>query len=205
MGDPIDFESDVRQGNWQSFDDAFVAHRQRLWQIVHFRMNAKIRARVDPDDIVQQIYLDAKQRLSHFASGDFPSFFLWLRLVATQTLSRTHRQHLGTKSRSVDSERCGQTSHQWGDASQSLSQQFVAQMTTPSGKLMRKELLSQLDEALEAMGEMDREILAMRHFEELTNQEVSFALGISEKAANMRYLRALQRLRGVLESIDRLA
>ncbi|WP_372720049.1 sigma-70 family RNA polymerase sigma factor [Novipirellula sp.] len=194
-----DLEQSLRRGEVTHFSDAFALHRERLWQIIHFRLNDQVRARVDADDVVQEVYLDAEKRLSHFLSGDFPSFFLWLRLVAQQTLSRVHRRHLATESRSTLRESGASFGSDWGKTSACLSQRFVAHLTSPSQAAVKKELIAEVRNSLETMNEIDREVVALRHFEELTNQEVAIELGISPKAASIRYVRALERLRNVLE------
>lgn len=176
-----------------------MLHRPRIWQIVHFRLNDQIRGRVDPDDVVQDIYLAAEQRLKHFIDGDFPSLFLWLRLVAGQVLSDIHRTHMGTESRSVLRELNPRGANLWGNTSLCLSQRFVAHVTSPSQAAMKVELVDQVRKALETMNDIDREIVALRHFEELTNQEVATELGIAPKAASIRYMRALERLRTIME------
>ena len=96
-----DLERRLKDGDTSLFAEAFSLHRPRIWQIIHFRLNDQIRGRVDPDDVLQEVYLDAEKRLRYFIDGDFKSLFLWLRLVAGQTLSNIHRIHLGTESRSV--------------------------------------------------------------------------------------------------------
>lgn len=196
-----EYEKSLRSGEVTHFPDAFTLHRVRLWQIIHFRLNNQVRARVDADDVVQEVYMDAEKRLSHFASGDFPSFFLWLRLVAQQTLSRVHRRHLGTESRSTQRESGPVAGTTWGKTSACLSQRFVAHLTSPSQAAVKQELIAEVRSSLETMNDIDREVVALRHFEELTNQEVAIELGITPKAASIRYVRALERLRSVLERI----
>lgn len=195
---PDTTEGRLLAGDRTQFDVAFSHHRSRLWQLVHFRLSDQIRARVDPDDVVQEVYLDAQKRLDHFLKGTFPSFFLWLRLVAGQTLSHVHRTHLSTESRSVGRESAAVA---WGGTSLCLSQRFAAHLTSPSQAASRKELIAEVHEALRGMPETDREVLALRHFEELTNQEVAAELQIEPKAASIRYVRALERLRHVLEKL----
>ena len=96
-----DLQQRLADGDTNVFGELFTIHRPRLWQIIHFRHSDKIRGRVDTDDVVQGVYLEAEQRLRHFVDGDFPSLFLWLRLIVGQTLSKIHRTHLQTESRSV--------------------------------------------------------------------------------------------------------
>ncbi|MEM7473568.1 MAG: sigma-70 family RNA polymerase sigma factor [Planctomycetota bacterium] len=182
-------------GNRDMLGEVFSLHSPRLWQIIRFRMDAKIRARVDVDDVLQDVFMDAQARVEAFFKGEFQSVFLWLRLVTSQTLSKVHRTHLGTELRAVTREKNANLRGHWPDCSLSLSFQFVAHMTSPSGVAVREEVQTQIHQALECMSDLDQEIVALRHFEELSNQEVAAVLGISNKAASIRYVRALERLR----------
>lgn len=193
-------EQRLKAGDVSLYGELFTFHRPRIWQTIHFRLSDKIRGRVEPDDVVQEVYLAAEKRLKHFIDGDFLSFFLWLRLVAGQTLSNIHRSHLGTEARSVFRESQPQQSP-WGNTSVCLSQRFIAHFTSPSQAAIRTEIIGQVREALQEMKPIDREVLALRHFEELTNREVAAELEIQPKAASIRYMRALERLRCVLEQI----
>lgn len=196
-----ELERRLRDGDQSVFADVFTLHRQRLWQLVHFRMDHRIRSRVDVDDVVQEIYLAAESRLTNFIDGDFPSLFLWLRLVAGQTLSNVHRAHLRTESRAVSKETPNNAGAFTG-TSVSLTQLFVAQVTSPSQVVAKEELVAQIRQCIDAMNEIDREVLALRHFEELSNQEVASVLEITPKTASIRYMRALERLRTILEKIE---
>lgn len=194
-----DIEKQIKDGDFSRFGEAFSHHRPRLWQIVHFRLNDRIRTRIDVEDVLQDAYLDAEKRLLHFAERDFPSLFLWLRLVTGQTLSRIHRTHFQTESRSVDREAQAPHEDLWGNTSLCLSQRFVAHLTSPSQAVVKKEAIAKVQLALDGMSEIDREVVALRHFEELTNHEVAAELNVSPKTASIRYIRALERLRGVME------
>lgn len=196
-----DLQRQLKQGDKSVFGDVFTIHQPRIWQIIHFRLNNQVRGRVDPDDVVQDVFLAAEKRLDHYINGDFPSVFLWLRLVAGQTLSDIHRQHLGTEARSVFRESGPGSATNWGNTSLCLSQRFVAHLTSASQAAVRTEVIAEVRDALKTMNEIDREVLALRHFEELTNQEVATELGIAETASSMRYMRALERLRSVLEAV----
>lgn len=194
-------EQRLKTGDMSAFGELFSMHRQRLWQMIHFRINNQIRGRVDPDDVVQEVYIAAEKRLKYFIEGDFPTLFLWLRLVTGQVLSDLHRTHLGTEARSVLRESNPSPDNLWRNTSVCLSQRFVAHLTSASQAVVRSELITEVREALESMNDIDREVVALRHFEELTNQEVAIALNISPKASSVRYIRALQRLKSVLEKI----
>lgn len=196
-----ELEKRLRAGETDLFAEVFTIHRPRVWQIVNFRLDFKVRGRVDPDDVVQEVFLAAQKRLDHFVGGGFDSFFLWLRLVAVQTLSNVHRTHLGTSSRSTLKEAKPIGGDRWGNTASCLSRRFVDHLTSPSQAAVRGELVDLAQQAIESMNEIDREVLTLRHFEELTNQEVAIELGISVKAASIRYVRALDRLRGILKQV----
>ncbi|MEM1067500.1 MAG: RNA polymerase subunit sigma-24, partial [Planctomycetota bacterium] len=159
-----DLEERLKHGDQVAFGELFTLHRPRIWQIIHFRLSDKIRGRVDPDDVVQEVFLESEKRLRHFVDGSFPSLFLWLRLVTGQTLSKIHRTHLGTESRSTLRETGQLGNNVWGNTSLCLSQRFVAHMTSPSQAAVRGELIDEVRTALESMNDIDREVLALRHF-----------------------------------------
>ena len=194
LGELHELEKRLVDGERSLFGELFDHHRPRLWRFVHFRLDARVRGRIDPEDVVQEVYLDASARLDRFTSGEFPSLFLWLRLVAAQTLSNTHRTHLGVQARSVLRERSLPQGVFLPDASVSLSVHFVDKLVSPSHHLSRDELIAKMHEVMESIKPGDREIIALRHFEELSNQEVAVVLGIQAKAASIRYVRALDRL-----------
>lgn len=180
----------LRAGDDAPFGPLFEGQRERLRRMIQFRLDPRLLGRVDPDDVVQEVFLAAQQRLYAFRA-DGQSLPFWLRLVAQQTLVDLHRRHLGAGKRDAARERVLAQS-------QSLSGFVAARLTSPSQAAMRGELRQQLQEALDGMDEIDREVLTLRHFEELTNKEVAELLGIGENAASNRYVRALGRLKGLL-------
>ncbi len=194
----------LKEGDEQALARAFSRHRERLWQMVHFRMDRRLVGRVDEDDVLQDAYLDAATRLRHFEDRGASSVFLWLRLIVGQTLIDVHRRHLGAGMRSVRRE--VRTNNFFGSqaTSVSIARQLLGRLTSPSHAAIRAELSDQLDTALAEVEPMDQEVLALRHFEELTNSEVAEVLGIQQKAASIRYVRALKRLKGVLSRIPGL-
>ncbi|MCA9088468.1 MAG: sigma-70 family RNA polymerase sigma factor [Planctomycetaceae bacterium] len=191
----------VRVGDGKVLAQVFDLYRDRLWQIVNFRLDHRLRGRVDADDILQEAYLDAEKRIQHFSEDTAQGLFIWLRLITNQTLIDVHRRHLGTRAR--DASRDRSISRGWSSESTSfsLSSHLLGHLTSPSQAALRAELSQQLIVALDSMGEMDREVLALRHFEELTNSETAKVLSLSEQAASLRYVRALGRLKQVLQRI----
>lgn len=193
-------------GSGMNLDEHSLAHlfsenRERLWRLAHFRLNNALRERVDPDDVLQEAYLAAAQRMQHYDTSAYPTPFLWLRAIVKQTLADIHRRHLGARMRDARRE-CGLHAGGYPEAtSVSLAAHLVASVTSPSAAAVRQDLLRRVEEALEAMESIDREVIALRHFEELTNSEVAQELGIEQKAASIRYARALRRLKDILARI----
>jgi RNA polymerase sigma-70 factor (ECF subfamily) len=168
--------------------------------MIRFRLDPRLERRVDPEDVLQEVYLSAADRLRHF-EGDSPqSFFIWLRLIAGQTLVDIHRRHIGAQVRAAGREESIGPSHP-GATSTSMASLLAADRTSPSQAAIRAEMSRRIEEAMEGMDPIDREVLALRHFEELGNGEVAEALGIGEKAASIRYVRALGRLKGILAGL----
>lgn len=193
--------NEVMRGDRQALADLFAHHRDRLWRIVNFRLDQRLVGRVDADDVLQEAYLDAEKRLEHFLYDSPESFFIWLRLIINQTLIDVHRRHLGTQARDASKDRSISGGFTSASTSFSLSHHLLGHLTSPSQAAVREELAEQLNLALAGMGDLDREVLALRHFEELSNSETARALEISEQAASLRYVRAIARLRKVLEAI----
>ena len=180
----------LRGGEDDVFGALFEMHRMRLRRMVQFRIDSRLLSRVDADDVVQDIFLDARQRLYAFRE-DACSLGFWLRLIAQQTLIDLHRKHLGASMRTAARERAFAQSH-------GISGFVAGKFTSPSQAMMREELKQQLQQSLESMDEIDREVLVLRHFEDLANKEVADLLQIGENAASNRYVRALGRLKGLL-------
>jgi RNA polymerase sigma-70 factor (ECF subfamily) len=195
-------EERLRQGDEEALAALFSRHRERLWRIARFRLPAKLRGRVDPDDVLQDAYLAAVQRLEHYEGG---SPFLWLRLVVNQTLVDLYRRHLGAQMRDAGREVAIQGGSYSQATSASVAIQLVGDLTSPSQAAVRAETLDMVERAIDGMDPVDREVLALRHFEELDNGEVAEALGIQPKAASIRYVRAIRRLKNLLSDVPGLA
>lgn len=191
----------VREGDSTELANAFDRHRARLRRTIEFRLPDKLRGRVDPDDVLQDAYLAATKRHAHVRGDDETSLFVWLRLVVLQTLTDTRRQNLGAQKRDAGREVNG---HARADheTSVSLIAGLVGVMTSPSLAFARVETADQLRQALNEMEPLDHEVLALRHFEELANHEVAASLGIEQKAASIRYIRALRKLKTILTNLN---
>jgi RNA polymerase sigma-70 factor (ECF subfamily) len=187
----------LRQGDGQALAELFSLHRERLWRLVDFRLHPRLHARVDADDVLQEAYLAAAERVQHFLQRASGSVFIWLRLIVMQTLTDLHRRHLGTGKRDAGRE-VPMPVFPGRSTAASLAAQFLGSFTSPSGVVMREEMAARLESAIAAMNPIDQEILALRHFEELTNHEIAEVLDIEPTAASNRYVRALQRLKEIL-------
>jgi RNA polymerase sigma-70 factor (ECF subfamily) len=194
----------VKEGDQQALAELFSLHRDRLWRIINFRLDSRLLGRVDADDILQEAYLDAAQRINHYLDDSTHTFFIWLRLIANQTLIDVHRRHLGAQMRDASRD-MSIHAHYAQATSMSIASQLLGNFTSPSQVAMRDETAVQLDQAIDSMEPIDREVLALRHFEELTNSEVAEVLGIQQKAASIRYVRALKRLKDVVSQLPGFA
>jgi RNA polymerase sigma-70 factor, ECF subfamily len=189
----------VRQGDTEALAAAFDEYRPRLLKTATFRMNPRLLGRVDPEDILQEAYLNAAQRCAHVEGSTEQSLFIWLRLVVAQTLVDVHRRHMGAEMRDAGREVSLRPQSSSEETTVSLAHNLLASITSPSLALQRVELSERLRAAIDGMDPIDREVLVLRHFEELTNQEVSEVLRLERKAASIRYFRALRRLKTILE------
>jgi RNA polymerase sigma-70 factor, ECF subfamily len=195
----------VSRGDETALARMFSFYHDRLWRIVNFRLDRRLRGRVDADDVMQEAYLAAAQRLDKFLYDHPRSLFIWLRMIVTQTLVDVHRRHIGAQKRDASRDFSVNSGWSANSTSNSLSFHLLGHLTSPSQAAIRAELSDQIDQALAGMNEIDREVLALRHFEELTNIETSQVLEMSEQAASIRYIRAISRLRKVLEVLPGLS
>jgi len=178
------------------------SHKPSLERIVHFRIDPVLRSRIDPEDVLQEAYFEISRRIQEFINGVPVSFFVWIRQKTIQTLIDIQRNHSREKRDAhrevpMANAACGQTS------SLSIARFLLDDMTSPSLAAVRAEEIAELQLALESMNETDREILAMRHFEHLSNHQVSEALGLSPTAASNRYIRAAAKLGEIMKSIPK--
>lgn len=191
----------VLHGDRNALAEVFAKHRDRLWRIVAFRIDPRLRGRVDADDVLQEAYLNAERRIGHVIQDAPDGLFVWFRMIVSQTMAEIHRRHLGVQRRDPMREQSLHAGFSADATSFSISSHLFGHLTSPSQAALRKELSEQLEFALSSMEDLDREVLAMRHFEELSNRETAHALGLTEQAASARYVRALTRLQHILKAI----
>lgn len=189
----------AREGDRERLWELLQEYRERLLPMVNVRMHPRLRGRVDPSDVLQESLLEVSERLTEYLDGSDLPFFLWVRLLTGQKLMQFHRRHLDAKRRDVRRELRLAGSGAPAASSIVLADALLASGPSPSQVVSRDEELERLRRALEEMKESDREVLVLRHFEQLKNSEVAQLLEIQESTASQRYLRALERLRQVLD------
>lgn len=179
----------------------FSQVQDRLKRVVNFRLDYRLSGRVSESDVIQETYVRAAMRIDSFLEKDDMPFFVWLRLELNQKLHEIHRHHFGAEKRDIRKEiKIGESPNESGNTSVQLAAHIVAQLTSPSRLIERAEQIVMLEKTLNEMNELDREVIALRHFEELSNTETANILGIEAAAASKRYLRALKRLKDIMEA-----
>jgi RNA polymerase sigma-70 factor, ECF subfamily len=204
MGRPLENRNELdrpTQAGWPEDTELGVllaAHQDQLVRIIKLRLDRRLQGRLDPTDVVQEAFLEASCRIEQYREDPAVPFFIWLRFLALQKLAQLHRQHLGVQARDA-----GREISLWHGSlpdveTAALAAHLIGQLTSPSRAAIRAEAKLRLEEALSRMEPIDREVLALRHFEQLSNGETARVLGIQESAACNRHIRALQRLRKLL-------
>lgn len=191
----------LQAGDTAALAELFDKHREKLRRMVHLRLDHRLGGRVSESDVLQEAYIDALKRIDHYFDKPDQPFFGWLRLIVGQRLADIHREHLAQKrnaSREVPM-------NAGGTDSACLAACLLGNFSSPSNAANRNEVYGRLEQALNQMDPIDREVLALRHFEELSNTETATLLGILPAAASKRYVRALARLKVILESIPGFA
>jgi len=180
-------------------DRLLLEFREPLRRAIGLRLDPMLARRVDASDIVQDVLIEATQRLREYLKTPNMPFALWLRHLAQDRIIDTHRRHRLAQRRSIDREQPIARPN-WADdeSSASLVAQLIDTDRTPATVAIQEELGRRLNDAIGQLSADDQEILLMRHAEQLSNQTVADNLGLTEAAASMRYLRALRRLRAVL-------
>jgi RNA polymerase sigma-70 factor (ECF subfamily) len=176
----------------------FAHYRDRLRRMVRLRLDRRLSGRLDPSDVLQDAYLEFARRFPEYADRPPMPFYLWLRSLTGQKLIDLHRRHLGAKMRDAGQEVSLYRGALPQASSASLANQLLGRLTSPSQAAVRAETQMRVEEALNGMDPIDREVIALRHFEMLSNDETARVLGVSKKAASKRYVRALERLQEIL-------
>ncbi len=188
-------------GDQQRWGHLLVEHRDRLRKLISFRMSPVLTSRLDPSDVIQETFVEASERLKEFLDNPRMPFFLWLRFLTQQKLATLHRHHLGRAKRNVNREVSMDGHGNSDDTSGAIAAYLASQWSGPSHAAMRHERQALLHQALEQMDPTDREILALRHFEGLSNSEAALLLNLKISAASKRYIRALEKLRQILSHV----
>lgn len=189
-------------GDRPAVDALFERHRGALRRAVELRMDPVLARRLDASDVVQAALVDASRRLADYLREPKMPFHLWLRQLAQDRLIDAHRRHRVAARRSLDREQSLTAPAALDHSTIELAAQLCDAELTPAAAALRAELAVRLREAIDSLDAADREVVLLRHFEQLSNQDVAQALGLSEAAASMRYLRAIRRLRARLVPDD---
>jgi len=191
----------IAAGDRARWGELLTRHHERLKRMVALRLDQRVQSRLDASDVIQEAYLEASARLPEYLKQPAMPFFLWLRFLTGQKLHELHRRHLGVKMRDAGREVSLYRGGLPEATSAALAAQLLGHLTQPSQAAMRAEMKLQLQEALNRMDALDREVLVLRHFEQLSNAEAARVLDIQEAAASKRYIRALRRLKEILSGL----
>jgi RNA polymerase sigma-70 factor, ECF subfamily len=184
------------QGDDRCLQELFLRYRPRLKRMVKLRLDPRAQGRVDPSELLHEVYRDVGRRLADYLREPAVPFFLWLRQVAGERLEAAQREYLGGEA--AGGEVSLYRGALPGAPASALAAQLLGKAVAPAESTARTALKVRIQEALNGMDPIDREVLALRHFEQLSNAETALVLGLKESAACNRYIRALERLRGIL-------
>jgi RNA polymerase sigma-70 factor, ECF subfamily len=188
-------------GDQTAWAAILAPHHDRLRRMVALRLDPRLRGRIDPSDVLQEAFIQAARGLPKFLERAERPFFLWLRWLAGMSIQVVHRRHLGIQGRDAGREVQLLDRPLPEASSAALAAQLLGRDTRPSVAAVRAERQQRLQEALNAMNPLDREVLVLRHFEDLTNAEVARELGLQDSATSKRYIRALRKLKEILGAL----
>lgn len=188
-------------GDQTAVEQLFSMYRERLKSMVRLRLSRRLQGRVDDSDVLQEAYLDLSRKLPEYLQNQELPFFLWLRHITGLKLSEIHRRHLGTQLRDVDREVSLHRGALPEANSVSLAAHLLGTLTSPSEAAVRAEQRLYVQEAINSMDPIDREVLALKHFEQLSISEIATVLELSRAGAGSRYLRAIKRLKDALARV----
>jgi RNA polymerase sigma-70 factor (ECF subfamily) len=196
--DTVNLLARARAGDRVALNEIFARHRDRLRRMVEMRLDWRLQARIDASDVIQDAFLDVATRLEEYLRDPKLPFFLWLRLVVGEQLTNLHRHHLGVQMRDARREVSLYRDALPEASSAALAAQLLGKQTSPTQAAVRAERMLRMQEAINSLDPIDREIISLRHFEQLTRAEAAQVLGIEEPAGAKRYIRALKRLKATL-------
>jgi RNA polymerase sigma-70 factor, ECF subfamily len=188
-------------GDERALVELFAQCRARLRRMVRLRLDRRLQGRVDPSDVLQEAHVDVAKRAKEYLADPTMPVFLWLRYITGQRLLATHRKHLGAQMRDADLEVSLHRGALPQATSISLAELLLGRLTSPTRAARRAEMQVRLQDVLNTMDPIDREVLTLRHFEELSNGETAQILGLTKSAASNRYMRALLRLKETLAGV----
>ncbi len=191
---------EAKGGDSDAVQRLLTRHRDSLHRMIQLRLDQRIKRRVDVSDVVQDVLIEANRRLQDYLRNPVMAFHLWIRQIAKDRLIDAHRRHRVSAKRSIDREQPMQVSGAVDQSSLDIAGQLCDPAMTPAAAATQRELAQHVEGAISRLGDTDRDIILMRHYEQLSNGEIAAALGLTEPAASMRYLRAIRRLRELLDS-----
>jgi RNA polymerase sigma-70 factor, ECF subfamily len=205
MKDPSDDTAHMlerlRAGDRGALADLYERHRVRLRRMVELRMDARLHGRIDASDVLQDGFLDLSRRLDSYLNDPKLPVFLWLRMVVSDRLATYHRRHLGAEMRDAGREVSLYRDPLPEASSAALASMLLGHLTSPSNAAIRAEQILQVQEAINSLDPIDREIVALRNIENLTRAETAVVLGITEEAGAKRYIRALKKLKTIMAAM----
>lgn len=194
--------ANARTGDDDAINRLLEKHRGPVRRLVEMRLDRKVQQRVDVSDVVQDVMIEANGRLQKYLDDPVMAFHLWLRQIAWDRIIDTYRRHRVSAKRNMDREQPMAVPAGADHSTMELAVQLCDPGLTPAAAATQREIAGKVEKVIEQLGEQDREIVLMRHYEHLSNLEISQVLGLSAPAASMRYLRAIRRLRELMESED---
>ena len=189
----------AKDGDQSAVNQLMERHRDSLRHLIRMRLDQKILHRIDVSDVVQDVLIEANRRLSTYLENPVLSFRLWLRQIARDRIIDAHRRHRASAKRSVDREQRMAAPRGYDESSIHLASMLGDTKLTPAANALQQEMARKVEEAITKLDEGDSEIIIMRHYEHLTNQEIAQALELTEPAASMRYLRSIRKLKAILQ------
>jgi RNA polymerase sigma-70 factor (ECF subfamily) len=191
----------LQAGDPHALAELFERHRDRLRRMVELRMDTRLHGKIDASDVLQDGFLDLAKRVESYLREPRLPVFLWLRRVVSDRLALYHRRHLGTGMRDAGREVSLYRDPLPQASSAALASMLLGRLTSPSDAAVRAELILQVQEAINSLDPLDREVVALRHFELLTRVETAEVLGITEEAGAKRYIRALKKLKTIMAAM----